>query len=95
MEAGVNYEILNKIRNGNALASKFDSKVSKIYTPNEVVVFTNEGPKFNQLSRGRWNTSSIICVELKLKHGYQTLPFDAVSYQEAKEINGLLCDIYQ
>ena len=39
---GVNYELLEKIKNGRTVAAKFDSKELKIKTPNTVVVFRNQ-----------------------------------------------------
>ena len=45
---GVNYELLEKIKNGRILASKFDSKELKFHTPNTVVVFSNEKPDVKQ-----------------------------------------------
>ena len=36
---GVNYEVLDKIKNGRILASKFDSAELKLHTPNIVIVF--------------------------------------------------------
>ena len=51
---GVNYELLEKIKNGRILASKFDSKELKFHTPNTIVVFSNEKPDVKQLSKDRW-----------------------------------------
>ena len=45
----VNYELLEKIKNGRVLASKFDSKELKFHTPNAVVVFSNEKPDVTEL----------------------------------------------
>ena len=38
----VNYEVLEKIKNGRILTSKFDSVELKLRTPNIVVVFSND-----------------------------------------------------
>ena len=51
---GVNYELLEKIKNGRIVASKFDSKELKFNTPNTVVVFSNEKPYVSELSKDRW-----------------------------------------
>ena len=56
---GVNYELLEKIKNGRVLASKFDSKELKFQTPNIVVVFSNEAPEVKQLSTDRWKIFQI------------------------------------
>ena len=41
---GVNYEVLEKIKNGRILASKFDSAELKLHTLNIVIVFLNDRP---------------------------------------------------
>ena len=53
-ENGVNYELLEKIKNGRIVAAKFDSKELKFNTPNTVVVFSNEKPDVKELSKDRW-----------------------------------------
>ena len=50
----VNYELLEKIKNGRTVAAKFDSKELKFKTPNTVVVFSNEKPDVSELSKDRW-----------------------------------------
>ena len=45
----VNYEVLEKIKDGRILASKFDSMELRFKTPNVVVVYSNDKPKENQL----------------------------------------------
>ena len=50
----MNYELLEKIKNGRTVAAKFDSKELKFKTPNTVVVFSNEKPDIKQLSKDRW-----------------------------------------
>ena len=50
----VNYELLEKIKNGRTVAAKFDSKELKFKTPNTVVVFSNEKPDVSKLSKDRW-----------------------------------------
>ena len=56
---GVNYELLEKIKNGRIVASKFDSKELKFNTPNTVVVFSNEKPDVTELSKDRWKIFQI------------------------------------
>ena len=51
---GVNYELLEKIKNGRTVAAKFDSKELKFKTPNTLVVFSNEKPDVKELSKDRW-----------------------------------------
>ena len=50
---GINYEILEKIKDVKAITSKYDSKELKFCTPNVVVVFSNKGQEFKPFSRDR------------------------------------------
>ena len=61
----VNYEVLEKIKDGKLLASKYDSKELRIRTPNVVIVFSNDSPKLKQLATDRWCIFSIFDNELK------------------------------
>ena len=56
---GVNYEVLEKIKNGRILASKFDSAELKLHTPNIVIVFSNDKPEVKQLAQDRWKIFKI------------------------------------
>jgi hypothetical protein len=58
-EEEMKYDVLEKIKNGRTLASKFDSKELKFHTPNIVVVFSNEKPDIKQLSKDRWKIFQI------------------------------------
>ena len=55
----VNYELLEKIKNGRTVAAKFDSKELKFKTHNTVVVFSNEKPDVAELSKDRWKIFQI------------------------------------
>ena len=70
----VNYEVLEKIKNGRILASKFDSVELKLRTPNIVVVFSNDRPEVNQLARDRWKIFSIENDDLVEKSLSQSKP---------------------
>ena len=50
----VNYEVLEKIKDGKLVASKYDSVELRFKTHNVVVVFSNERPSKYKLSRDRW-----------------------------------------
>ena len=41
------------------MAAKFDSKELKFHTPNTIVVFSNEMPDVDQLSKDRWKIFQI------------------------------------
>ena len=49
-----NYTILESIKDGHAVAEKYDNDFVNFKTPNIVVVFSNNQPKMKQLSRDRW-----------------------------------------
>ena len=53
-DVGVNYEVLENIKNGKTIASKYDTKELKFRTPNIVAVFSNEGPHLKALVKDRW-----------------------------------------
>ena len=53
-EADVNYEVLEKIKDGHIFASKYDSTELQFKTPNIVIVFSNERPIIKQLALDRW-----------------------------------------
>ena len=49
-----NYGVLEAIKDGIAVSSKYNSDVLHFKTPNVVAVFSNGQPKMKQLSRDRW-----------------------------------------
>ena len=51
-EDNMNYELIEQIKNGRTLAGKF-------HTPNIIVVFSNEIPDIDQLSKDRWKIFQI------------------------------------
>ena len=55
----VNYDILEKIKDGKLLASKYDSKELRLRRPNVVVVFSNDSPNVRELAVDRWRIFSI------------------------------------
>ena len=48
------YEILENIKDGRAIASKYASEIVRFRTPNVVIVFSNADPDTRQLSKDRW-----------------------------------------
>ena len=58
------YELIEQVKNGRTLAGKFDSKELKFHTPNIIVVFSNEMPDVDQLSKDRWKIFQIRDDEL-------------------------------
>ena len=49
----INYDALEKIKDGEAFASKYDSQQLKIRVPNVVMVFSNYPPAFGELAKLR------------------------------------------
>ena len=49
----INYDALEKIRDGEAFASKYDSQQLRIRVPNVVMVFSNNPPAFGELAKLR------------------------------------------
>ena len=47
----INYDALEKIKDGEAFASKYDSQQLKIRVPNVVMVFSNYPPAFGELAK--------------------------------------------
>ena len=48
------YEILENIKDGQAIASKYASEIIRFRTPNVVIVLSNADPDMTQLSKDRW-----------------------------------------
>ena len=48
----VNYDVLEKIKNGRIVANKYNSAELKIQTPNIVIVFSNDKPEVKKVSYG-------------------------------------------
>ena len=58
-EDDMNYELIEQFKNGRTLAGKFDSKEMKFHTPNIIIVFSNEMPDVDKLSKDRWKIFQI------------------------------------
>ena len=48
------YRILDNIKDGQAMASKYDGNIISFKTPNIVMVFSTVYPNLNKLSGDRW-----------------------------------------
>ena len=71
-QADQNYTVLEQIKDGNAISSKYASTVLKFKTPNVVIVFSNTQPYRAKLSADRWIIFSIKKGKLKHLLPYQT-----------------------
>ena len=60
-----NYTVLEQIKDGNAISSRYSSTVLKFKIPNMVVLFPDSYPNKTKLSSDRWIISSIKKGELK------------------------------
>ena len=63
-----NYSILENIKDGCAISTKYNSEIIKFKTPNTVVVFTNNKPDTSRLSSDRWRVYSINKDDLNCKY---------------------------
>ena len=63
-DCDVAYGILENIKDGFLISSKYKSKFVKIQTPNTVIVFSNSLPDCAQLSKDRWKIYKISGDEL-------------------------------
>merc|ERR1712121_306757 len=54
-----NYKILENIKDGSAIAGKYQSCKVRFKKPNIVIVFSNYGPETDALSEDRWNIFKI------------------------------------
>ena len=84
----VNYEVLEKIKDGRILASKFDSKELKFKSPNVVVVFSNDKPDIKQLALDRWLIFSIINGELVDNTKESVIPKGRTSTKDRNGFSG-------
>ena len=50
----VNYKLLEDIKDGKALATKYNSKMMRFKTPNVIIVFLNMYPDTREFSQDRW-----------------------------------------
>ena len=55
----INYDALEKMKDGDAFASKYDSKQLKIRVPNIVMVFSNSPPNVRELTKVRFRVFNI------------------------------------
>ena len=58
-EEGINYDVLESIKNGWITADKYNSEQFRCHTPNIVVVFSNEKPDIKEAVKDRWRILQI------------------------------------
>ena len=58
-EEGINYDVLESIKNGWITADKYNSEQFRCHTPNTVVVFSNEKPDIKEAVKDRWRILQI------------------------------------
>ena len=58
-EEGINYDVLESIKNGWITADKYNSEQFRCHTPNTVVVFSNEKPDVKEAVKDRWKILQI------------------------------------
>ena len=67
------YEMLEDIKNGNAISTKYDSCILPLNSPNTVLVFSNEEPDKERMSKDRWTIYLIGGEYLLHTDGYKVL----------------------
>ena len=64
----INYDALEKMKDGEAFASKYDSQQLKIRVPNVVMVFSNSPPDVRELAKVRFRVFNINNNQLQKKN---------------------------
>ena len=64
----INYDALEKMKDGEAFASKYDSQQLKIRVPNVVMVFSNSPPDVKELAKVRFRVFNINNNQLEKKN---------------------------
>ena len=64
----INYDALEKMKDGEAFASKYDSQQLKIRVPNVVMVFSNSPPDVKELAKVRFRVFHINNNQLQKKN---------------------------
>ena len=64
----INYDALEKMKDGEAFASKYDSQQLKIRVPNVVMIFSNSPPNISQLAKVRFEVFHIINDQLEKRN---------------------------
>jgi hypothetical protein len=72
------YNILEMIKDGRAVSSKYHTDVIHFRTPNVVMVFSNDYPDVRQLSMDRWKIYNIKEEGLKPFNGQLSRLFDNI-----------------
>ena len=65
------YGMLEELKDGNALSTKYESSILELNTPNIVVVFSNEAPEKYRMSKDRWTVYNIREEYLYKSNGYK------------------------
>jgi len=60
----VPYSLLEQIKDGQAISTKYDSKVLRFKTPNIVLVFANNQPSHGKMSLDRFQTVNIVKLSI-------------------------------
>ena len=89
----INYDALEKLKDGEAFASKFNSQQLKIRVPNVVMVFSNSPPDFKELANKRFRVFYIKNDELKGRKSIENESDKPVSKNKTEDtINQLVED---
>ena len=83
----INYDALEKLKDGEAFASKFNSQQLKIRVPNVVMVFSNSPPDFKELANKRFRVFYIENDELKGRKSIENESDKPVSKNKTEDTN--------
>jgi len=64
------YEMLEEIKDGNAVSTKYDSSIFTYNIPKIVLVLSNEASDKNKMSEDRWNVYSVGGEQLLTSNGH-------------------------
>ena len=81
----INYDALEKLKDGEAFASKFNSQQLKIRVPNVVMVFSNSYPDFKELANKRFRVFYIKNDELKGRKSFENESDKPVSKNKTED----------
>ena len=88
----INYDALEKIKDGEAFASKYDSQQLRIRVPNVVMVFSNNPPAFGELAKLRLRVFYIEDNQLRFRTKDQKKKNDKVNADSDSDFDSQISD---
>ena len=88
----MNYDALEKMKDGEAFASKYDSQQLKIRVPNVVMVFSNYPPAWGELAKLRLRVFYIEDNQLRFRTKDQKKKNDKVNADSDSDFDSQISD---